>query len=111
VWKKIAAVWNRFVGFIRTLSTAVREGGVDSPLSGRRIVALVMTAALVYLLVEESRQVASMASYGPLLVLLGVPAAMVLLLFFFTTWGDVAGVISALKPPKDGSDDLSRGGP
>jgi hypothetical protein len=88
-----AKVWEGIKKFFVSLSTVVREGGKPGdPVSSRRVAGLGFAGALVYLLVKALDKLPGLANPWPLLVLLGIPAALVILLFYFTTLGDIKSV-------------------
>ena len=74
--------------------TLLREGGPESPVSMRRVLALLMCifsfVGLVFAIVAH-------AEWQVCLVVVAVPIVAMLALMFFTTWSDVAYVVSAAK--------------
>jgi len=86
-------------------STCLREGLSDTPFSIRRVLAAVFTlnfigssigvlCKLSYFLSVESWVILSLVLGG----LLVVPVAAVLVLLFFTTWGELGMFIKDTKP-------------
>jgi len=88
-----AKVWGGIKAFFVSLSTVVREGGKPGdPVSSRRIAGLGFAAALVVLLFKAVDKLPSLVNPWPLVVVLGVPAVLVILLFYFTTLGDIKSI-------------------
>jgi len=74
--------------------TIFREGGKDSPVSMRRVLAFFFALASVYL-AAAALPYASVGWY--VFLPAGLSVAAVLLLLFFTTWADVVSLVQAAR--------------
>lgn len=79
--------------------------GKPGPVSIRRVLAAFFAAVFGTLGILVALHFSELAALGPSAVgvagvLLGAPLVGVLILLFFTTWGDVAAIIAAAKEPK-----------
>lgn len=83
---------------------APNPDGSKGPLSFRRVAAAwcaVLFGVATIGVIKNLPAILALAgpSVGVVAILVGFPLAGLLLLLFFTTWGDVASIVSAAKRP------------